>query len=187
MSRSNSHIMAEYLEHTPGSARLYERANQVFPSGITHDSRHMKPYPIYVDQAEGAHKRDVDGNDYIDYFGGHGALLLGHSHPEVTEAAQAALTRGTQYAASHEPEVIWGEAVLRMLPSAERVRFTASGTEATLLALRLARAFTGRDKIVRFKGHFHGWHDHMTSGYVSHFDGSPTPGVLREVVHLCCA
>ncbi|MFC4351690.1 aspartate aminotransferase family protein [Fodinicurvata halophila] len=181
MSRSNSHIMAEYRQQTPGSARLYERANQVFPSGITHDSRHMKPYPIYVDQAEGAHKRDVDGNDYIDYFGGHGALLLGHSHPEVTEAAQAALARGTQYAASHEPEVIWGEAVLRMLPGAERVRFTASGTEATLLALRLARAFTGRDKIVRFKGHFHGWHDHMTSGYVSHFDGSPTPGVLPEV------
>ena len=75
----------------------------------------------------------------------------------------------------------WAEAIPRLMPSAERVRFTASGTEATLMAVRLARAFTGRRKIVRFKTHFHGWHDHMTSGFSAHFDGSPTPGVLPEV------
>ena len=181
MPHSNSHVVAEYRQRTPGSGQLAERARQVFPSGITHDSRQMDPYGLYIAEAAGARKHDVDGNEYIDYFGGHGALLLGHAHPEVTQAAQDALSRGTQFGANHEPEVVWGEAVLRMLPAAERVRFTASGTEATLLALRLARAYTGRDKILRFKGHFHGWHDHMTSGYISHFDGSPTPGVLREV------
>ena len=181
MSWSNSHILAEYREATPRSAALAEAAKDVFPSGITHDSRHMNPYAIYVDEAWGSRKRDVDGREYIDYFGGHGALLLGHAHPEVTAAAQAALARSTQFAASHEAELRWGEAVQRMVPCAERVRFVASGTEATLLALRLARAYTGRDKIVRFRGHYHGWHDHMTSGYVSHFDGAPTPGVLPEV------
>lgn len=181
MLGDNSHILSEYLERTPGSARLAERARKVLPSGITHDSRHMQPYGVFVRDAAGSHKQDVDGNDYIDYFGGHGALLLGHSHPEVTKAAQEAMAHGTQYGASHETEIAWAEAVVRMIPSAERVRFTSSGTEATLLALRLARAFTGRDRIVRFRGHFHGWHDHMTSGYLSHFDGAPTPGVLREV------
>ena len=178
---TNSHIVAEYRERTARSAELAARAKHVFPSGITHDSRHMTPHGIYVAEAAGSRKRDVDGNEYIDYFGGHGALLLGHAHPEVTEAAQAALGRSTQFAASTEIEIAWGEAVQRMIPCAERVRFVASGTEATLLALRLARAHTGRDKIVRFRGHYHGWHDHMTSGYVSHFDGAPTPGVLREV------
>lgn len=181
MSLTNSEIVAEYRQRTPGSSRLAERARRVFPSGITHDARYLKPYGIYVESAAGARKRDVDGNEYIDYFGGHGAHLLGHAPEEVMEAARSALLRGTQYGAGHEPEVIWGEMVQRLVPSAERLRFTASGTEATLLALRLARAHTGREKIIRFKSHFHGWHDHMTSGYVSHFDGSPTPGVLREV------
>lgn len=181
MLDSNSHILAEYRERTPGSAALALRARHALPSGIAHDARHMDPYSLYIADASGARKRDVDGAEYIDYFGGHGALLLGHAHPEVTEAAGRALSLGTQFGANHEREVLWAEAVLGMTPGAERVRFTSSGTEATLLALRLARAFTGRDKILRFRGHFHGWHDHMTSGYLSHFDGAPTPGVLSEV------
>src|SRR5207302_5474385 len=78
-------------------------------------------------------------------------------------------------------EVRWAEIVRRLVPCAERVRFTSSGTEATLMALRLARAFTGRRKIVRFLTHFHGWHDHMTAGHSSHFDGTPTTGVLAEI------
>lgn len=178
---SNSPIAARYRERTPGSARLAEQAREVYPSGITHDSRHMRPYGIYVDRARGSRKWDVDGNEYVDYFGGHGALLLGHGRPEVVEAAGAALARGTQFGASNELEIRWGRLVRDMVPSAERVRFTASGTEATHLALRLARARTGRRLLVRLRTHFHGWHDHMTSGYTSHFDGSPTAGVLPEV------
>ena len=89
--------------------------------------------------------------------------------------------RGTHFGASHETEIAWAEWVMKLVPSAERVRFTSSGTEATMMAVRLARAFTGKSKLIRFKHHFHGWHDHMTSGYASHFDGSPTPGVLPGV------
>ena len=118
---------------------------------------------------------------YVDYFGGHGALLLGHSHPKVVAAVHEQIERGTHYGASHETEIAWAEWVLKLVPSAERVRFTSSGTEATLMAVRLARAFSGKSKIIRFKHHFHGWHDHMTSGFANHFDGSPTTGVLPGV------
>jgi glutamate-1-semialdehyde 2,1-aminomutase len=141
-----------------------------------------------VAHAAGAVKWDVDNNKYVDYFGGHGALMLGHNHPAVTQAAHAALDRGTHFGACHELEIRWAELVTQMVPSAERVRFTSSGTEATLMALRLARAYTGRTKLVRFRGHFHGWHDHMTSGYTNHFDGTATTGVLAGIadnVLLC--
>lgn len=180
-AQTNSTIVAEYRQRTRRSAELAREAREVFPSGITHDSRHLRPHGIYVDQAKGSRKWDVDGNAYVDYFGGHGALLLGHGHPRVTAAIEEALGDGTQFAASTSRELAWGKTVKRLVPSVERVRFTASGTEATHLALRLARAFTGRRKLVRFATHFHGWHDHMTSGYTSHFDGSPTAGVVPAV------
>jgi glutamate-1-semialdehyde 2,1-aminomutase len=179
--RSNSRIFSRYRDRTPGSASLAREAASLFPSGITHDSRHVDPYGIYVKRAFGPHKWDVDGNRYIDFFGGHGALILGHGNPVVTEAINMALADGTQFGASHPLEVGWARAIMRLVPSAERVRFTSSGTEATLMAVRLARAFTGRGTLLRFKGHFHGWHDHMTSGYTNHFDGSPTPGVLPGI------
>ena len=178
---SNSRIEAAYRDRTRRSAELAMEARELFPSGITHDSRKLDPYTIYVDRAEGPRKWDVDGNEYIDYFGGHGALLLGHHHPEIDRAVSEALGRGTHFGASHEGEVRWAQEVKALVPSAERVRFTSSGTEATHLALRVARAATGRRKVVRFRTHFHGWHDHMTQGYVSHFDGTATPGVLDEV------
>jgi glutamate-1-semialdehyde 2,1-aminomutase len=178
---TNSPIIAAYRAATPGSAAAAAKAQQLFPSGITHDSRYIEPYGLYITRAKGPRKWDVDGNEYVDYFGGHGALLLGHSHPKVVAAVHEQIERGTHYGASHETEIAWAEWVLRLVPSAERVRFTSSGTEATLMAVRLARAFTGKSKIIRFKHHFHGWHDHMTSGFANHFDGSPTAGVLPGV------
>jgi glutamate-1-semialdehyde 2,1-aminomutase len=178
---TNSPIIAAYRAATPGSAAAAEKAARLFPSGITHDSRYLEPYGIYVTRAKGPRKWDIDGNCYVDYFGGHGALLLGHCHSKVVAAVQRQMERSTHFGASHETEIAWAEWVLKLIPSAERVRFTSSGTEATLMALRLARAFTGKSKLIRFKHHFHGWHDHMTSGYASHFDGSPTPGVLPGV------
>lgn len=148
---------------------------------MTHDGRILDPYPIYVTHAAGSRKWDVDGHEYVDYAGGHGALLLGHNHPQVVEAVRGQLARGTHLGACHQQELEWGRAVQGLMPSAERVRFTSSGTEATMMAMRLARAFTGRPKIMRFLGHFHGWHDHAAFGVASHFDGTPTPGVLGEV------
>src|SRR6266550_5632953 len=135
-------IEDQYRARTPRSAALYARASRVLPAGLTHDSRALLPYPIYAARAAGARKWDVDGNAYVDYFGGHGALLLGHAHPAVVDAVQRQVRLGTHWGSSHELEVRWAELVQRLIPCAERVRFTASGTEASHLALRLARAFT---------------------------------------------
>ena len=185
---SNSQIVSAYREKTPGSGTLAAEAAELLPSGIAHDSRYLKPYALYIEHAAGPHKWDVDGNRYVDYFGGHGALLLGHCDPEVTSAVNDAMAAGTQFGANHPREVAWAQQVIQMVPSAERVRFTSSGTEATLMALRLARAHTGRKKVIRFRTHFHGWHDHMTAGFASHFDGSATVGVLEPVAkHIVLA
>ena len=180
-ARTNSRIVAAYRDFTPRSRSLFERARERLPSGIVHDGRQLDPYAIYVDRASGPRKWDVDGHEYVDYYGGHGALLLGHCHPEVMAAVHRQLDRGTHYGACHELEVRWAELVCELVPCAERVRFTSSGTEANLMALRLARAFTGKTALVRLKGHFHGWQDHVTTGYDGHFDGSPTPGVLPGI------
>ncbi len=176
-SRSNGSIEEHFRARTPESARLFARACAVIPAGLTHDSRATLPYPICAARAQGPRKWDVDGNEYVDYFGGHGALLLGHSHPAVVDAVQRQMPLGTHWGASHALEVQWAELVQRLIPSAERVRFTASGTEASQLALRLARAFTGKAKIVRFVGHFHGWHDQVVARAMSHFDGSTPAGI----------
>jgi glutamate-1-semialdehyde 2,1-aminomutase len=180
-SRTNSRIVAAYRARTPGSASLQQEALDLLPSGIAHDARNVDPYGIYIRRAFGPHKWDVDGNKYIDYFGGHGALILGHCHPDVSAAVAEAAGEGSQFGASHPREVLWAKAIRRLVPSAERIRFTSSGTEATLMAVRLARAFTGRDTVLRFKGHFHGWHDHMAAGYSNHFDGTPTAGVIPGI------
>jgi glutamate-1-semialdehyde 2,1-aminomutase len=163
------------------SAELYQRSRRVIAGGITHDSRNFSPFPIYIERADGSHKWDVDGNELIDHWMGHGALLLGHNHPQVSAAVAEQVRKGTHYGACHELEVAWAEQIVRMIPSAEWVRFTMSGTEATMLAMRDARAFTGREKIVRFAGHFHGWHDYAMAGYQPPFDTPTSTGVPRAV------
>jgi glutamate-1-semialdehyde 2,1-aminomutase len=181
LSSASSTILETYRRRTANSARLALEAAEVFPGGVTHDGRILEPYPIYIERAAGSRKWDVDGNEYVDYTGGHGALLLGHNPPRIVEAVTGQLARGTHFGACHKQEIEWGRWVQKLMPSAERIRFTSSGTEATMMAMRLARAFTGRPKILRFLGHFHGWHDHAAFGVASHYDGTPTPGVLGEV------
>jgi len=178
---TNSPTVARFRERTVRSRELIEEARGVFPSGIVHDSRHMAPYPIYVERTLGGLKWDVDGNEYVDFYGGHGALLLGHAHPALTEAVNRQIELGTHPAACHQLELEWGRRVQRLIPSAERLRFTASGTEANLMAIRLARAFTGRNKLVRLRGHFHGWQDHVAFGVKDHFDGTPGPGIVQGI------
>src|SRR5207248_9618690 len=111
---------------------------------------------------------------------GHGALLLGHSHPAVVEAVHGQMAKATHPGACHETEIEWGRLVQRLIPSAETLRFTSSGTEATLMALRLARIFTGRPKVLKFAGHFHGWHDFVIPATDPPYDAA-VPGVLGEV------
>ncbi len=173
-------IEQEYVDKHPGSRKLYERASKVLPSGVTHDSRFMRPFPVYAERAAGAHKWDVDGHEVIDYVMGHGALLLGHNHPAVIEAASAQLALGTHYGASHEKEIEWAEEVVRLVPSAEVVRFTSSGTEATLMALRLARSYTGKPGVIKFERHFHGWHDYVVGS--SKYGGSVPAGVPQSTL-----
>jgi glutamate-1-semialdehyde 2,1-aminomutase len=173
-------IEQDYVQSHPGSEKLHKRASGVLPSGVTHDSRFMRPFPIYADHASGAHKWDVDGHEYIDYVMGHGALLLGHNFPSVTEAAMAQLSRGTHYGASQEREIEWAEEVVRLVPSAEKVRFTSSGTEATLMALRLARSFTGKPGVIKFERHFHGWHDYVAAS--SKYAGAAPAGVPQSTL-----
>jgi len=128
---SNSKIVARYRERTPGSAERSQAAHSIFPSGIVHDSRRVLPYPIYVERAAGSRKWDADGNEYVDYHGGHGALILGHCDPQVTRAAQRQLELGTHPAACHDLEVRWGTLVKELVPCAERVRSTPRGPKPT--------------------------------------------------------
>jgi len=144
------------------SKALYERAVKVLVEGGSSPSRgpaNYGSYPLFIASAEGAHVVDVDGNRYIDWMMAYGALPLGHAHPAVVEAVSKAVATGTLFAAATEIEVEVAEAIQRMVPSAERVRFANTGTEAAMAALRLARGYTGRQKFIKFEGHYHGWHD----------------------------
>ena len=173
-----------YAAALPNSRALFVRARQVFPDGVTHDLRRMEPFPIFVERAEGACKWDADGRRYIDYWMGHGALLLGHNPPRIRQELIEQVQRGTHFGASHAKEVEWGEWVCRLVPCAERVRFTASGTEATHMALRLARAFTGRKRAIKFAGHFHGWYEGLEVGTKPPYDGAPDASQPPEVADL---
>jgi glutamate-1-semialdehyde 2,1-aminomutase len=172
-------IEQRYVDLHPASRRLHDRALRLFPNGVTHDMRHSTPFPLYVASASGGRKVDVDGHAVVDFVMGHGALLLGHQHPAVMEAVRVQAERGTHYGASHELEIRWGELVQRIVPSAEHLRFTSSGTEATMMAARLARAFTGREKVIRLREHFHGWNDSVTGQPRPEETIPSSPGLTR--------
>jgi glutamate-1-semialdehyde 2,1-aminomutase len=174
-------LLERYQAEFAGSRRFFDQARTLYPNGVTHDLRYLEPFPVYIDRAAGAHKWDVDGHELIDYWSGHGALLLGHSHPDIVEAVQRQMGRSTHPGGCHALEIEWGQWVKKLVPSAERIRFTSSGTEATLMALRLARIFTGKPKVLKFAGHFHGWHDFVIPAADLPFDGSPVPGLLAGV------
>ena len=175
-------VAERYRKTLPGSWAAWERACRVIPGGVTHDSRHLVPFPLYVKRAQGPRKWDIDGREYVDYWMGHGALFLGHAHPSLVEAVQQQIGRGTHYGACHELEVEWAEWIARLVPSAEMVRFTMSGTEATHLAIRIARAATGRPKLVKFEGHFHGWADGVAAGVNPPYEVPMSAGIPGAVL-----
>ena len=168
----------QYIAKFPSSRALYQKANSIFSRGATSDAWFMLPFPVYIARARGSHEWDVDGYEYVDYFGGHGALMLGHAHPSLIEAVNKQIQIGTQYGACHELQMEWAELIKRLVPSAERVEFTNSGTEANMMAIRLARAFTGRNKIVKFRGHYAGFLDHVMVGIVPPWDIPSSGGLL---------
>jgi glutamate-1-semialdehyde 2,1-aminomutase len=152
-----------YRAATPGSAALHSRAAVRLPAGVTSNVKFFPPYPVYLSRAEGAHVFDVDGREYIDYCLAFGPLITGHGHPRVMAAIKAELARAgtTILGAPGDLELRLAERLARLVPSAEMVRFTNSGTEATMHALRIARAATGRSRVIKFEGHYHGVHDHV--------------------------
>jgi glutamate-1-semialdehyde 2,1-aminomutase len=166
--------------NTRAHVDLGERARRVLPGGATHTARTYDPR-IYVARSSGSRKWLIDGTELIDYTMGHGALLLGHAHPAVVDAVREQVGRGTHYGAAHPLEVEWAELIAALVPSAEKVRFTASGTEAVMLALRVARVATGRDRIVKLQDHFHGWSD-VVSAFIDADGETRTPPGVPEVV-----
>ncbi|HKJ58077.1 MAG TPA: glutamate-1-semialdehyde 2,1-aminomutase [Halobacteriales archaeon] len=155
------------------SRELYDRALSVMPGGVNSSVRAIKPYPAFVQRGDGGHVIDADGNRYVDYVMGYGPLLLGHDLPEsVMAAVQSAASDGPMYGAPTEVEVELAEFVTRHVPSVEMVRFVNSGTEATVSAVRLARGYTGRDKVVVMQGGYHGAQE---STLVEGEAGSATP------------
>jgi glutamate-1-semialdehyde 2,1-aminomutase len=129
------------------------------PGGTTRTTVYFAPYPLYIERGQGAKVWDVDGTSRLDFIGNYSALILGHAHPNVTAAVAAQLERGTSVAAANPVEVQLAQELCRRIPSLDMVRFTNSGTEATMFAMRVARTYTGKQKIARFEGGYHGTHD----------------------------
>lgn len=169
------------------SEELFARAREVIPGGVNSPVRAFRAVggqPIFIERGEGAYLYDVDGNRYIDYVGSWGPLILGHAHPKVVEAVIRAAQRGTSYGAPTEAETRLAELVIEAVPSIELVRFVNSGTEATMSALRVARAYTGRRKIIKFAGGYHGHADLLlvAAGSGALTLGTPdSPGVPAAV------
>ena len=169
-----------YVEARPRSAALAGRARGFFAArGATHFSRVMAPFRPYIVRARGARKWDVDGHEYVDYVMGHGALILGHSHPAVIDAIAAQSRLGLHYGDSHLLELEWAGLIRALMPAAERIEFFASGQEANQMGIRLARVATGRKGLLKFTFNYHGWADELT--------GPGTAGALDDHVTTIAA
>src|SRR5512136_528096 len=174
--------LEQYQEKFPRSKEMFEKAEGMVPRGVAHDAWQASPFPLFLTRARGSRIWDVDGNEFIDYFGGHGGKVLGHAHPAVVRAAQEQLEKGVQFGTNCDLMLDWAGIIQKLVPSAELIEFTNSGTEAIMLGVRLARAYTGRRKIVRFQFHFAGAYDAVTVGYKKPFQVSVSGGVLPSAV-----
>lgn len=153
----------EYVKKTPKSLGFSKASKQVMPGGVTANIKFFEPYPVIMKKGAGAYLTDLDGNEYIDYLLSYGALMTGHGHPKVIEAIQNQLEEeGTLlFGSPHKLEVKMGKKIQELYPSMERIRYTNSGTEATLLSIRMAYAYTEKYKIAKFEGHYHGGYDQV--------------------------
>jgi glutamate-1-semialdehyde 2,1-aminomutase len=174
---------------TTRSKKLFEKAKRCIPGGVNSPVRAFKSvnmHPLFIKKAKGPSIWDVDGNKYIDYIGSWGPMILGHAHPQIIRAVQRAATSGTSFGAPTELEVTMAELICKLIPSIEMVRMVNSGTEATMSAIRLARAYTGRDKIIKFEGCYHGHGDAflIKAGSGAATLGTPdSPGVTKATAN----
>ncbi len=156
-----------YLRPDSASARLYERARQVIPGGTSKANMHMRPHPVYVAEGHGCRVTDVDGVVRLDAINNFTALIHGHGFPPIVETVTRQVTRGTAFAVSTPEEVALAELLVQRVPALERVRFGNSGTEAIMMAIKAARAYTGRDRIAKFEGAYHGYYDDVQVSFNS--------------------
>ena len=192
MAATTPRLTRAPMRNTTVSTALFERAQSLFPGGVNSPVRAFKAVggtPVFIARGQGARVWDADGNSYLDFLGSWGPLILGHAHPDVVAAVQAAARDGTSFGASTEREVLLGEAIRAAVPSMERMRFVSSGTEATMSALRVARGFTGRHRFIKVEGGYHGHADTLlaASGSGVATLGLPdsagvTPGAVADTI-----
>lgn len=179
MSQTESTLIGSW----PKSLAAYERARASLGAGVSTGLRaSAKPHPIFFERGEGAHLFDIDGNVYVDFVLGWGPNILGHGNPAIVNAVSSQIVKGATFGSGHELEYVAAEVILSVYPDLDRVLWSNTGTEADLSAVRLARAFTGKQGIARFAGHYHGWSDQMLVGYRPRGDtGTDTRGQQRDV------
>lgn len=184
--RSCAALRNDYVSETAKSRKLYEDAKNVLPSGVSYFIRYFEPYPFYINWAKGSEIRDVDGNVYLDFWMGHYTHILGHSPPSIVGVVEKQIEHGTHYGVCHELEIDLAKQIVKMVPSAQMVRFSNSGTEAVMYATRLARSFTGKSIIVKFEGGWHGGYDPLHLAVKPPFDmpesDGITEGALRDTI-----
>ncbi|MFN2489980.1 MAG: aspartate aminotransferase family protein [Actinomycetota bacterium] len=163
--------VSRYTERTPRSRALYERAERAMPFGVTSSFQVGDPYPMYLTSGRGSRVTDVDGHSYVDYHNGFGTMVVGHAHPKVRAAIEKAAGAGTHFAATTETAVEFAEEINRRF-GLEKMRFTNSGTEATMDAIRVARAAAGREILLKIEGSYHGHHDAVMYSVVPTMDSS---------------
>jgi glutamate-1-semialdehyde 2,1-aminomutase len=152
-------IVSTYIKQTPKSKTFFEHAKRIEPGGVTRSVAYYPPYPIYISRGEGCYIYDLDGNERIDFLNNYSSMILGHAHPKVLSAVAHRLSDGTAYSYSNELEIQLAEMICKRVPSLDKIRFTNSGMEATMFAIRAACAFTGKEKIAKFEGGYHGTTD----------------------------
>jgi glutamate-1-semialdehyde 2,1-aminomutase len=177
-------FIEEYQRRTPTSRRLHQEAQKVMAGGVSHGVRYFPPYPLYIKKVSGARIWDVDGNEYIDLWMGHFAMILGHRSELLTKALHEAVDLGSHWGIVHEHQVALARLICDMVPCAEQVRFCVSGTEATMYAARLARGFTGRRLIVKMEGGWHGANTDLCVAIRPPFDVPDSAGIPPETAQL---
>lgn len=158
--------VAKYVANNSRSQDMSEQAKESLPGGNTRTGAYMHPFPVYIDRGEGAYLVDLDGHHLLDFVNNNTALILGHAHPAIVNALQARVAQGTGFSRPTALEVEMVELLRERVPSLERIRFCSSGTEAILNSIRAAKAWTGRRKVARFEGAYHGVGEYALISYV---------------------
>ena len=175
------HFFDRYRQRTPLSGNLFKRAREVMPGGISHNIHYFPPYPFFIKNALGSKIWDVDGNEYVDLWMGHYTHILGHRSEIVVEAIEQQLKEGIHWGVIFEKQVEWAELIRELIPCGEMVRFCCSGTEATMYAVRLARAFTGKKTILKVAGGWHGANSDLSVGIKRPYEREESLGLLPEL------